>query len=156
MLGFFDWRKKPDVTSTIVFDERFCHSAGEGSGAETYEIDEGTTEIIFVFKRFDEFMSTYLFNHPYLPSHVKQLIPQKKGIFCGQLAQDGLYVCTDQVSPDGRLGFRPTSLKRLQGSKRLRTFTSGAIAFGIFQHNTLQFNVLWATMYRASKRLPAP
>jgi hypothetical protein len=154
MLGFFDWRKKPEVTCTIVFDERFCHSAGEGSGGETYEISEGTTEIIFIFERFDAFMSTYLFNHPYLPGHVKQLIPQKKGVFCAQLVQDGLYVCTDRVDPHGRLSLRPASLKQLQGNRRLRTFSSGAIAFGIFQPDTLQFNVLWATMYQANRGAP--
>jgi hypothetical protein len=154
MPGFFDWRKKTEVTSTIVFDERFCHSAGEDSGGETYKISEGTTEIIFIFERFDGFMSTYLLDNPYLPDHVRQLIPQNKGVFCAELVQDGLYVCMDRVDPEGRLSLRAASLKHLHGNQRLRIFSSGAIAFGILQHDTLQFNVLWATMYQANRGAP--
>jgi hypothetical protein len=153
MFDFLSLRKRPHVTSTIVFNERFCHSAGE-VGGETYEINEGTTEIIFMFERFEEFISTYLFNHPYLPDNIKHLVRDKKGTFCAQLVQDSLYVCTDGIAPDGHISFRPDSLKRLQGSKGLRTFSSGAIAFGIFQHDTAQFHVLWATMYKTGKRTP--
>ena len=152
MLGFLDRWKKPDITTTIMFDEHFCHSAGEGSGGETYELDEGTTEIIFRFEKFDEFLSTYLFDHPYLPVHIKELIPQNKGIFCAQLVQDGLYQCTDPVGGDGSISFRRESLTWLQGSRRLSTFSEGAIAFGIFQPATSEFHVLWATMYRARRR----
>jgi hypothetical protein len=68
--------------------------------------------------------------------------------------QDALYVSTDIISPDGHIRFRPESLKRLQGSNRLRTFSNGAIAFGIFQPDTSQFHVLWATMYKSCKRAP--
>jgi hypothetical protein len=142
----FNFLKNPDVTSTIVFDERFCHSAGASAG-ETYEINEGTTEIIFVFEKFDAFISTYLSNNSYLPDNIKGLIPQKKGIFCAQLVQDALYVCTNSVSLDGRISFRPESLKLLQGNGRLSTFSKGAIALGIYEPDSRQFHVLWATMY---------
>jgi hypothetical protein len=150
MFNFLNRRKKPDVTSTIMFDERFCHSAGP-SGGETYEIKKGTTEIIFIFEKFDAFISTYLSSHPYLPLNIKRLIPEKKGFFRAQLVQDGLYLCTNSVSPDGHISFRPESLRPLNGYRRLRTFSRGAIAFGIFESGSRQFHVLWATMYRTGE-----
>jgi hypothetical protein len=150
VFNFLNRRKKPDVTSTIVFDERCCHSAGP-SGGETYEIRKGTTEIIFVFEKFDAFINTYLFNHPYLPVKIKRLIPEKKGFFCAQLVQDGnFYLCTNSLSPDGHISFRPESLGRLKGYRYLRTFSRGAIAFGVFESGSRQFHVLWATMYRTA------
>jgi hypothetical protein len=150
MFNFLNRRKKPDVTSTIVFDERFCHSAGPSAG-ETYEINEGTTEIIFIFEKFDAFISTYLSSNPYLPDNIKRLIPEKKGFFCAQLVQDALYVCTNSVSLDGRISFRAESLRLLQGNRRLRNFSSGAIAFDIYEPGSRQFHVMWATMYRTGK-----
>ncbi len=155
MLRFFNWPKKSDITSTIVFDERFCHSTGAASGAGTYETDKGTTEIIFIFGRFGEFIDTYLFDNPYLPDGVKRLVAEKRGVFCAQLVQDGLYMCRNGVSPDGRLSSRPESLTLLKGGRRLRVFSGGAIAFGIFQPDTLQFHVLWATMYKTGTRAAA-
>jgi hypothetical protein len=147
VFNFLNRRKKPDVTSTIVFNERFCHSAGP-QGGETYEIKKGTTEIIFIFEKFDAFISTYLSNHPYLPVTIKRLIPEKKGFFCAQVVQDArYYLCTNSVSPDGHISFRPDSLGLLKGYRRLRTFSRGAIAFGIFEARGRQFHVLWATMY---------
>jgi hypothetical protein len=154
MIGFLDWFKKPDVTSTIVFDERYCHSAGPQSGTHTYEIAKGTTEIVFVFEKFDEFISTYLFNHPYLPDDIKQLVPQRKGVFGAQVVQKGAYVLTEGIRRDGRVSFRPDSLRPLGHGKRLRGFSNGAIAFGIFQTDSSRFHVLWATMYKTGKPLP--
>ena len=154
MAGLFGWFDRPPLTSTIVFDERFCHSAGENSGTATYEIREGTTEIVFVFRAFDEFIDTYLFNHPYLPNEIKNLVPARKGTFCAQLVQNAPYLCTEGVSPEGRISLRSESLKPLHHRKRLRTFSNGAIAFGIFQPSNLQFHVLWATMYMAVRGLP--
>jgi hypothetical protein len=42
------------------------------------------------------------------------------------------------------------SLKPLGHTKRLRSFSNGAIAFGIFQPDVGRFHVLWATMYTTS------
>jgi hypothetical protein len=151
MLSLLDWFKKPHITSTIVFDERYCHSAGEHSGSHKYELRRGTTEIVFIFERFDEFIGTYLFNHPYLPDNIKQLVPQKKGVFCAQVVQNGAYLCTDSVNPNGHISFRLESLRPLHHRKHLRRFSNGAIAFGIFQPDTLHFHVLWATMYETNR-----
>jgi hypothetical protein len=154
MFSLFGTRKEPSViTSTIVFDEGYCHSAGD-TGGQTYEIKPGTTDILFVFGKFDEFIGTYLFNNPYLPEEVKHLVRNKQGFFGAQVVQGGAYLCTDSVNPDGHIVFRSQSLKPLNRNKKLDEFVSGAIAFGILQPGTSAFHVLWATMYQATKRPP--
>jgi hypothetical protein len=150
MSRLLDWFRKPSITSTIVFDERYCHSAGPQSNPPRYGIDRGTTEIVFVFPDFKGFMSTYLLDNPYLPDPVKQLLAHRKGVFCAQVVQKAAYVCTERVGPDGRISLRPVSLKPLGHTKRLRSFSNGAIAFGIFQPDVGRFHVLWATMYKTS------
>jgi hypothetical protein len=132
-----------------VFNEAYCHSAGAASGTNTYEIKAGTTEIIFKFERFDQFLHTYLLGNPHLPTEIKNSIREKKGIFCAQLLQNGLYLCTEAVSPDGHISLRSQSLKPLGHHKRLREFSNGTIAFGIFRPDASAFDVLWATMYKA-------
>jgi hypothetical protein len=156
MFGFFS-KKNPQtiVTSKIVFNEAYCHSAGPTSGAQTYEISDGTTEIIFIFEKFDDFLNTYFFNNPYLPADIKQSVQEKKAIFCAQVVQGDPYLSTESVSADGQISFRPQSLKPLRGRKGLTKFSNGAVAFGIFRPDTPHaFAVLWATMYNATKTTP--
>jgi hypothetical protein len=150
MVNLFGLFKKPDkITSTIVFDEGYCHSAGPDSGARTYEIAKGTTEIIFVFENFEQFLSDYLFDHPHLPEEVKRSVLEGNGgTFCAQVVEDGPYMCTEAVGPDGHISFRPDSLLPLGDNKDLKTFSTGAIAFGIQQLSEGKFHVLWATMYK--------
>jgi hypothetical protein len=151
MFSFFGKQKRPnDVTSRIVFDEGYCHSAGQNSGGQTYEINEGTTEIVFVFEKFDEFIGTYLFNNPYLPEEIKQSVRDRKAIFCVQVVQGGPYLCTDSVSADGHITLRSKSLTPLNGKKPLNEFSSGAIGFGVLRQDTRAFAVLWATMYKTA------
>jgi hypothetical protein len=158
MFSFFSRPKTPppNITSRIVFDEAYCHSAGPASGAQTYEIREGTTEIVFVFEKFDEFISTYLFNNPYLPVDIKQSVRERKAGFYAQIVQGAPYLCTESVNSDGLISFRSQSLKPLRGRKSLAQFSNGAIAFGIFRPDAPQaFGVLWATMYSAARKPPA-
>jgi hypothetical protein len=156
MFGLFSRKKEPDsITSRIIFDEAYCHSAGPESGAQKYEIREGTTEIIFLFEKFDEFIGMYLFNNPHLPEEIKHSVREKKAYFCGQIVQGDPYLCTENVNPDGHISFRSQSLKPLRGTKRLAQFTSGIIAFGIFRPDAPHaFGVLWATMYDATRQTP--
>jgi len=154
MFGLFARLKTQNkIRSTIVFDERYCHSAA-GPQTQKYEIREGTTEIEFVFENFDEFIDTYLIGNRFLPEDIKRSIPDKKGFFCAQVLDNGLHLCTNRVSAEGRLSISPQSLRPLNRSKRLREFSNGAIAFGIFRPPDT-FAVLWATMYKATNGVPA-
>jgi hypothetical protein len=150
MFDFLRGPKLPELRSTINFDERYCHSAGPQSRAATYEIGRGTTEIVFAFDDFDQFTGIYFFHNPYLPDAIRNLVRDKQGSFCAQVVQGAPYVCTNGVGPDGRISFRSESLAPLGHRKRLRSFTDGAIAFGILQPNSGQFHVLWATMYKSN------
>jgi len=156
MFSFFGRKKEtPAITSRIVFDEAYCHSAGPASGARTYEIQQGTTEIVFVFERLGDFISTYLVNNPHLPDHIKQSVRDRTAMFCAQVVQGAPYLCTEGISADGQISFRSQSLKPLRGRKGLVKFSDGAIAFGIFRADAPhEFGVLWATMYNAARRPP--
>ncbi len=150
MFGLLDAFRKPNpVTSTLVFDEAYCHSAAPPE-VRTYEIKKGTTEIVFVFERFEAFINTYLFNHPYLPDAVKRLVVEKRGRFCAQVVQSGPYVCTSPVDANGRISLRSETLQPLRNTRRLRTFSAGVISFGIFEPSG-RFHVLWATVYKEAK-----
>jgi hypothetical protein len=54
-----------------------------------------------------------LLGNPHLPTEIKNSIREKKGIFRAQLLQNGLYLCTEAVSPDGHISLRSQSLKPL-------------------------------------------
>ena len=149
MFSFLDRLKgSRGIVSTIVFDEDYCHSDGRESGAQKYEINGGTTEIVFVFPDYDAFMRMYLFDNPYLAEDVKHSLSQNEGLFCAQVVDDGAYLCQERVGADGRLRLRSQSLTPLNTDKKLREFTGGAIAFGVFRPRLVQFDVLWATMYQ--------
>jgi hypothetical protein len=146
----FSFRRRPQkqVTSTLIFDEVFCHSAGPQSGGRTYEIRKGTTEIKFDFIDFPKFVDTYLYGNPYLPAELKCSLGNDSGVFCSQVVQDGLYLCTENVDAKGCIVFNAQTLRPLDQRAKLSEFTKGAIAFGI-SLGTGNFAVLWATMYRA-------
>jgi methionyl aminopeptidase len=151
MFGLFGKRKQQNTArSTIVFDEAYCHSAGDTSGAKTYEITAGTNEIAFVFRDFEGFIATYIQNNPHLPEAALRSLQTKKGFFCAQAVQDGPYLCSNNVGHDGCIIFDPQSLRPLADNAGLREFTQGAIAFGILIPGTSAFHVLWATMYRTA------
>ena len=153
MFGLFDRFKRPrDITSTIVFNEDYCHSAGEDEGGKVYEIKKGTTEIVFAFNDFDAFMRLYFYDNPYLAEEVKLSVGDGSGALCAHIVEE-TYMCADAVGPDSRISLRAASLTPLQQTWHLREFSNGVIAFGIYRPSLVILSVLWATMYKAT--LPA-
>jgi hypothetical protein len=150
VLTFLSKLWKPTLLrSTLVFDEAYCHSAGEDFDAKMYEIQKGTTEIVFQFGNFPGFMETHFWGNPYIPENLKRSIEEGSAGFCAQVVQDGPYLCTDDVNSDGSIVFCSQTLRPLHRQRRLRRFSRGAMAFGIVQPDSPRFNVLWATMYQA-------
>jgi hypothetical protein len=148
MPGFLDRLKRfGTVTSTIVFDEDYCHSAGEGEGGKVYAIKKGTTEIAFKFPDFAAFMRTYFFENPNLAEELKASVAEGTGIVCIQVVEDQAYLCTDRPGDDDCIILRAGALRPLQQHWRLRAFSSGILGIGIYQPGTAIFSVLWATMY---------
>jgi hypothetical protein len=154
VFGLFDRFRRPhDITSTISFHEDYCHSAGEDEGGKVYEIKKGTTEIVFDFNDFDAFMRFYFYNNRYLTEDVKRSVAEGTGVFCAQVIEDQTYMWTEGAGVDSRISLRAASLTPLEQDWRLREFSKGVLAFGIFRPSIVTLSVLWATMYEAT--LPA-
>jgi hypothetical protein len=147
MLGLLERLKRfGTTTSTIVFDEDYCHSAGE-EGGKVYEIKKGTTEIAFKFPDFAAFMHMYFFDNRYLAAELKSSVADRTGILCIQVIEDQAYLCTDRPGDDDCIILRAASLRPLQQHWGLRAFSRGVIGIGIYQPSITTFSVLWATRY---------
>ena len=148
MLGLLErFKKFGTITSTIVFDEDYCHSAGEGEGGKVYEIRKGTNELVFKFLDFAAFMHTYFLDNPYLAEDLKTSVADRSGMICIQVVEDQIYLCTDRPGDDDCIILRAASLRPLQQHWHLRAFSSGIIGIGIYQPRITTFSVLWATRY---------
>jgi hypothetical protein len=140
-------RRLRRITSTIVFDEEYCHSAGPDSGGRIYKIRPGTTQLVFVFPDYDGFMARYFFDNPYLDDWVRRSLSEKTGVFSAHVVQEATYVCADRVGLDGRLSLSSWTLSPFTTHRKFGTFSNGALGFGIFHPHDHVFSVLWATMY---------
>jgi hypothetical protein len=152
-MAFNLFKRKPPkrVVSSIVFDEAYCHSAGKDHGGQTYELPKDTTEIQFRFPDFDAFWKLYVAENPYLDPGVLPAYEAEKAIFVAMIVDDkaGEHMYLNGIL-DNVADIEAPHLQEFNAKKPLETFDSGVIAWGFYFLGELQFNVIWATMYRSS------
>lgn len=135
-------------SQTLKFDEQYCHFNGEKTGAKTYKIDKGTTEIVFDFGNFDHFWETYVNKNPHLPEKSLNALKDNSGVFCAQIVEDrGTYIYTDGINDQNQMVFNAKTLKRFGAKEEFKQFKKGIIAFGIYHLGKLVFDVLWGTAF---------
>jgi hypothetical protein len=142
--------KAAAVRSVVTFDEAYCHSAGTDTTPATYDIQRGTTELVFQFPDFESFWQTYVNRNEGLSDDTLIALRDGAASFVFQVVEDGAHLCIDGVNDAGEMILNAGTLKQMGAKAPLKTFNQGVLAIGIYHPGAMRFEVLWATMYRAS------
>ena len=140
-MRFFRTKKE----QTILFDEVYCHSAGNGE-AKTYDLERGITDLTFDFGSLEHFVKVYVRENAHFPEDAIEALQQDQAIFTVQVVQD---TCTYMLKEPGLTEQLLLSKDTLvaMGPGNFKLFTDGVIGVGIYHLGQFRFQVLWATMY---------
>jgi hypothetical protein len=146
MFGIFGKKEPQKITSTLVFDEAYCHSSGEAS-QKTYLIEKGTTDLCFSFPDFDSFWQTHINRNQQISDETLIALRDQQAVFTISVVDNGQYQYHNGVGEDGTVTLNAANLQSVDHGKRLTQFSGGVLAFGIYHIGAYRFEVVWATLY---------
>jgi hypothetical protein len=145
MFGLFDKKRQP-LLATMIFDEAYCHSAGNAA-ARTYIIAKGTTDLRFVIPNFEAFWQTYINQNENLTDETLIALRDGKAVFTISVVDGGEYYHHDGVADDGSVVLNADNLEGADPQKPFAGFLNGVLALGLYHIGEFRFEVLWATLY---------
>jgi hypothetical protein len=149
MFKLFGKKAPEHRQSVIVFDEAYCHSAGQDALARTYQIAKGTTEVLFRFPDFEAFWQTYVNKNPGLSNESLSALRDEKAVFVIEVIDGGPYTFLDGMDEDGQAVLNAGTLTPFGTDKPFTVFGRGALGIGLYHLGEFRTEILWATMYEA-------